>query len=87
MMQRFLCPCCGCRTLTEPPQNSYEICPVCYWENNSIQNNDETSESGANRYSLAEARENYRLFGASDEHLLPYVRKPKGEEIEDEGTK
>ncbi|HEY5317723.1 MAG TPA: CPCC family cysteine-rich protein, partial [Solirubrobacteraceae bacterium] len=29
---RFTCPCCGFLTLPDPERGSYEICPVCFWE-------------------------------------------------------
>ncbi|NLK46035.1 MAG: hypothetical protein GX297_05205 [Treponema sp.] len=29
---KYPCPCCGNRTLSQPDYGSFEICPVCYWE-------------------------------------------------------
>ena len=29
-MGKFACPCCGCVTLDE--RGTYDICPVCFWE-------------------------------------------------------
>lgn len=35
--QKFVCPCCGHRTLTEKPPGTYNICQVCFWEDDPIQ--------------------------------------------------
>lgn len=60
---RFPCPCCGQHTLAEEPPGTFAICPVCEWEDDHVQFRDPTYEGGANRVSLAEARDNFRRFG------------------------
>jgi hypothetical protein len=58
------CPCCGLRTLD---RGDYEICYVCWWEDDGRDNADATDESGANGgISLAEARFNYLTTGIYD---------------------
>lgn len=32
-MSKFACPCCGCLTLEE--RGGYDICPVCFWEDDA----------------------------------------------------
>lgn len=32
-MGKFACPCCGCLTLDE--RGGYDICPVCFWEDDA----------------------------------------------------
>lgn len=32
-MKKFACPCCGCLTLDE--RCAYDICPVCFWEDDA----------------------------------------------------
>lgn len=32
----YECPCCGELTLEESGANTFEICPLCGWENESI---------------------------------------------------
>ena len=73
MTQRFLCVCCGYRTLDEKPPGTFQICPVCYWEDDGVQAADE-SAAGANAVSLRQAKENFRSIGASDPKHQAVVR-------------
>jgi hypothetical protein len=60
---RFTCPCCGYPSLRE--RHAYEICPICFWEDDG-QDDAEANEvwGGPNKdYSLAEARANFERFG------------------------
>ena len=59
----------------------YEICKVCFWEDDPHQRKDQTNDGGANKVSLVEARKNYQDFGACEAAMLQYVRKPKSEEL------
>ncbi|MFB4422198.1 CPCC family cysteine-rich protein [Streptomyces sp. QL37] len=45
------CPCCGHRMLDAMP-GSYEICPVCCWEDDGVQFRWLTVGGGANKVSL-----------------------------------
>ena len=51
-MQPFTCPCCGYKVFLEEP-GSYEICPVCKWEDDETQLRFVTTV-GANKESLQE---------------------------------
>lgn len=75
------CPCCGCRTLLR--RASFEICPVCYWEDDGQDDADaEIVRGGPNgNLSLSAARENFRRIGASDPRFLGRARAAKPEEI------
>jgi hypothetical protein len=58
-LDRYVCPCCNYPTLDE--RNSYEICGLCFWEDDG---QDETNAhevlGGPNQdYSLTEARNNF----------------------------
>ena len=59
----------------------YDICSVCFWEDDPDQREDETDNDGANKVSLLEARKNYREFGACEKAMLKYVRKPNPDEL------
>ncbi len=76
--QRFRCPCCGHYTLGEA--GAYEICPVCFWEDDPVQEKDPDLEGGANASSLNKSRENYKLYGACEEKYADRVREPLPEE-------
>lgn len=77
---RYPCPCCDCLTLTEAPTGTHAICPVCGWEDDHVQFRDPDYPGGANRTSLRQARENYRLHGASELRRSERVRPPLPEE-------
>ena len=80
------CPCCGYKTLEESPGN-FEICPICYWEDDNIQLNDPHYEGGANKVSLYQAQKNFLSFGASDESYINSVRKPSTLDLKDTNFK
>jgi hypothetical protein len=81
MKQRFACPCCGHLTLATRPPGTYEVCEVCFWEDDGVQFADPEYRGGANRESLNEARANFREFGASSRSALPHVRPPREGEV------
>ena len=78
--QRFPCPCCGFFTLHEATRGSYELCPVCDWEDDGVQFSDPEYEGGANSESLNQARANFRTLGASSPAAILRVRPPLDEE-------
>lgn len=80
-MEKYNCPCCGNRTLDGRPPGTYEICPVCYWEDDKIQYDDPDYEGGANNISLNKARVNYKKMGAISTDCLKYVRDATKEEM------
>ncbi|UAL47859.1 hypothetical protein K7887_02505 [Sutcliffiella horikoshii] len=51
-MKKHYCLCCGYRTLEEEPPGTYEICEICFWEDDEIQFRDPDYEGGANELSL-----------------------------------
>ncbi len=79
--ENFPCPCCGYLTLSEPPPGTFEICPVCNWEDDDVQYNNIDFEGGANDESLKQARHNFKKFGSSSLRFLKQVRTPQPDEI------
>ena len=77
----YQCPCCRHKTLEE--RGGFEVCPVCFWEDDGQDDQDaDTVRGGPNgALSLTQARENYRAYGASCRDVLSYVRKPLPEEL------
>lgn len=72
---RYPCPCCGYEVFSEGP-GSYEICPICFWEDDAVQLEFAVNGGGANDASLIEAQRNFADFGASEEKVRRYVRPP-----------
>jgi len=75
----FACPCCGFLTL--PTRTDWDLCPVCFWEDDPSQAADESDPAGANGLSLQDARTNYALIGAIHESFIDKVRAPEPQEI------
>jgi hypothetical protein len=69
-MSKYKCPCCGYFTLSSESRDSYEICEVCFWEDDPVQFEDENYSGGANLPSLKVARENYIKYGAMEKRFV-----------------
>ena len=73
---KYTCSCCGYKTLDEKPPGTYDICPICFWEDDAVQFDDPDYEGGANEVSLRQAQKNFVEFGACDRKALSHVRSP-----------
>ncbi|MGO9112146.1 MAG: CPCC family cysteine-rich protein [Thermoguttaceae bacterium] len=82
-MNKFACPCCGYKTLDEKPPGTYDICPVCFWEDDQIQYVDPDYEGGANVVSLRQAQRSFFEFGVSDLRFKENIRAPQSGEERD----
>lgn len=80
---KYTCPCCGYKTLDEEPPGSWEICDICYWEDDPLQFEKPNEEGGANQPSLRQAQQNFLAFGACDEECIELVRKPNEHDDKD----
>ena len=78
--KKYKCPCCGYFTF-EKKDRTYDICPVCFWEDDPEQYKNPLLHGGANHVSLTEARVNYLHFSACDAEMKKYVRGPKKDEL------
>jgi hypothetical protein len=72
----YACPCCGFATL--PSRGGFELCPVCFWEDDGQDDHDADRVRGGPNGSdtLTEARANFAAFGASNRAFLGRVRLP-----------
>lgn len=77
----YPCACCGFLTMDEPEQGSFDICAVCFWQDDEVQFNNVNYRGGANDESLSEARDNYKKFGVYSLQFLKMVRPPQANEI------
>jgi hypothetical protein len=82
MSHRYTCPCCGFQTLGAPP-GSFEICRVCFWEDDAVQLLDPWFAGGANRSNLVEAQASYATCGAVEERFLQYVKDALPTDVRD----
>ncbi|RSM81419.1 hypothetical protein DL991_07770 [Amycolatopsis sp. WAC 01375] len=80
------CPCCGYLTVGE--RGVYEICPVCFWEDDGQDDHDANVVRGGpnGRLSLTVARLNFDLHGACEEAHIHNVRPPEPDEIPPGGS-
>ncbi len=58
------CPCCDYFSLHR--RGSYDVCPVCYWEDDGLGLGDMDVVSAPNHITLRQARESFRRCGAAD---------------------
>ena len=79
--KKYSCPCCGYKVFTNPCPGSYDICPICYWEDDQLGYENPLEVQGCNGVSLKAAQENFDNFGACSEDMKVYVRKPKEKEL------
>ena len=80
---KYTCPSCGYATLGESP-GSFDICKICFWEDDPVQLLDPWYVGGANKVSLVQAQENYRSHGVSELRFKEHVRAPLPTEVRDE---
>jgi hypothetical protein len=77
----FRCPCCKCKTLHG--RGHFELCPVCWWEDDGQDDADaERVLGGPNgELSLRRAQTNFQTFGAAEEIFKDRVRPPEPDEL------
>ncbi len=75
------CPCCGYRVFSSI--GDYEICPICFWEDDIVQLRFPSLAGGANEPSLIQAQQNFIEYGAMEKRFIDKVRKPEKDEIKD----
>lgn len=82
----FACPCCGYLTLGE--RGAFEICAVCFWEDDGQDEHDADAVRGGpnGRLSLSDARRNFDLVGACEERHTSHVRAPEAGEVPSDGS-
>jgi hypothetical protein len=74
--KKYYCPCCGYETLIEEPPGTYNICKICFWEDDPIQFDEPTYEGGANRVSLIQGQKNFEKYGACEKDMVKNVTRP-----------
>lgn len=72
-MEKYTCPCCGYKTLDEEASGTYDICKVCFWEDDNVMNENPDYWGGANGVCLRQAQRNFIMFGVSEKIHLDSV--------------
>lgn len=62
--------------------NTFQLCFVCYWEDDGVKFIDPAYEGSANRVSLIQAKEDFKSFVSIEERFIEYVRLYLKEEEE-----
>jgi hypothetical protein len=77
----YACPCCGYLTLEE--RGGFEICEVCFWEDDGQDDPDADVVLGGPNgvLSLTQARQNFARIGASGPSWVDSVRPPRDQEL------
>lgn len=78
----FPCPCCGYLVFDEMP-GSFDICPICFWEDDVVQLAFPDLQGGANKPSLFEAQQSFIRTGMIEARFAECVRRPTDSDIQD----
>jgi hypothetical protein len=75
------CPCCRSKTLRGRGQ--FEICPVCFWEDDGQDEHDADHVRGGpnGALSLRQAQINFANCGACEQRFADKVRGPLPDEV------
>ncbi|MBE9583556.1 hypothetical protein IM792_03770 [Mucilaginibacter sp. JRF] len=84
-MKDVTCPCCGYITLSNVGE--YNVCLICYWEDDPVQRNNPDYDSGTNKFILRQAQKNYMEYGVSDYDMKRHVFKADKHDIKDPNWK
>lgn len=76
----YFCPCCKFKTLHG--RSYYEICEICFWEDDGQDEHDaEVIRGGPNHdLSLRQAQTNFAAIGAVQDRFRKFVRAPREDE-------
>lgn len=78
----YPCPCCGYLIFDEP-SGSYDICEICFWEDDIVQLAFPNMDGGANKCSLIEGQACFAQYGACEQRHVDDVRSPAGVDTRD----
>jgi hypothetical protein len=57
------------------------VCQVCFWQSDQVEERSGYTILGPNKVPLAEAKLNFKRFGACEERLRKKTRPPKADEL------
>jgi hypothetical protein len=79
---RLTCTCCGYVTLPGE-RGGYDICPICFWEDDPVQFANPSLRGGANPPSLVEAQRGFADHGVGETRMAAHVRPPSMHDVPD----
>lgn len=74
----FRCPCCDHLSLAS--RGDYDICEICYWEDDGTDDVLYSTPFSPNHMTLAQGRLNYKTFGACTRAMLCHVKMPSADQ-------
>jgi len=77
------CPCCGYVIFRKTESSLYEICYICYWEDDPYKREFPDLKDGENNISLRQAQLNFLKFGACSREMIGKARKPNDQNKKD----
>jgi hypothetical protein len=79
---KYPCPCCGYFMFAEGP-GSFEICDICFWQDDLIDLEEMYEPWGPNRVSLEDGQKNFADFGATEKRFLEHVRSVNTNDVKE----
>jgi hypothetical protein len=73
---KYPCPCCGFLVFDGPSGTTFDICPICFWQDDESSVRYATIADGPNKVSLIDGQRNFAAFGACESRLRKFVRAP-----------
>ncbi|MEG0775798.1 CPCC family cysteine-rich protein [Clostridium sp.] len=70
LYKKLQCPCCGNYTIDSDDEIVVEICEVCLWQYDEVAHKYPNRVIGANKISLCEAKDNYKLFKVAKKEYI-----------------
>jgi hypothetical protein len=80
---KYTCVICGYRTLDS--RCDWDICPICFWEDDVLLKKGDTKSPANGELRVSEAQANYMVYRCCSKEHLRFVRQPLStEEVDPE---
>ncbi|WP_437225940.1 CPCC family cysteine-rich protein [Planctomicrobium sp. SH661] len=71
---KYTCPICGHKTLDA--RCDWDVCPICFWEDDVLENKGDRTSSANQGLRISEAQANYMVFESCSKDHERSVRSP-----------
>ena len=82
LRKKGYCPCCGYKTFEPGKYNTYNICPICSWEDESLIKTVVEEGGGANNVSLVQAQKNFKDLQSAEKQTQEFTREAQEDEAQ-----